>query len=593
MSSNDNVLPKIWLDEQTQEIYQGDKPIHGLTHTEQMILRFLIQNSIVRHTQHALIEEVWSKEAYNEKTSNTLQVHIAHIRKRIEPEPSSQKAQYIVTWYGRPGGYQFFPEGKPQGTPADVTEIEEGQLDKIWLDEKTELIYQGDRLVQGLSVRQLSILRYLTQHPFIKYTQDDLIKVGWTEEERKVGDKVNALQVQIVQIRKQIEPDPMAEHARYLVTWYGSPGGYQFFPQGRPEEAPLAFDAEGNRILEKIWLDEKTKNLYRGQFLIQGLSTRQVKLLAYFVKHPFIKHPREILIDLVWTEKEDNKEKKLNALQVHIVHIRKRVEFDYSHPQYLLTWQGRETTGYQFLPEGKAELPSENWSEQSHIKEGLFWFDEATQQIYQGQTLIHGLTERQFFLLRYLVQNPYTKHSHYILIKEAWTETERSKGVTLNALHVHLSQIRRKIEPDHENPSYMLRWDGRPGGYYFLPDGQPQTDQMERERTGNIWFDEASQGIYQGETVVEGLSKGGYTLLQFLIAHPRVRHPQSALIEHLYPNQGIPQDKAIKALYHHVKQIRKQIEADRRNPRYLITGRSGLSGYQFYSDGDLPAPSLE
>jgi DNA-binding response OmpR family regulator len=41
-----------------------------------------------------------------------LQAHIASIRKRIEPNPA--KPRYLITWHGRPGGYQFFPEGKPE-----------------------------------------------------------------------------------------------------------------------------------------------------------------------------------------------------------------------------------------------------------------------------------------------------------------------------------------------------------------------------------------------------------------------------------------------------------------------------------------------
>jgi hypothetical protein len=40
-----------------------------------------------------------------------LQMYISSIRKKVELNPSSPR--YLITWHGRPGGDQFFPEGKP------------------------------------------------------------------------------------------------------------------------------------------------------------------------------------------------------------------------------------------------------------------------------------------------------------------------------------------------------------------------------------------------------------------------------------------------------------------------------------------------
>jgi len=106
------VQGKIWLDEQTKTIYQGQDPIEGITTLQYEILRFLIKNPRAKHSQDAVIDNAWPEEDHREGiTPNALQVHIASIRKKIEPNPA--KPRYLITWHGRPGGYQFFPEGKP------------------------------------------------------------------------------------------------------------------------------------------------------------------------------------------------------------------------------------------------------------------------------------------------------------------------------------------------------------------------------------------------------------------------------------------------------------------------------------------------
>ena len=104
---------KIWLDEQTHMIYQGQQPIEELTGLQYEILCFLVKNPRVRHTRDDIIDNGWPDVDQREGiTPNALQVHIAAIRKRIEPRPSAPR--YLLTWHGRPGGYQFFPEGKPE-----------------------------------------------------------------------------------------------------------------------------------------------------------------------------------------------------------------------------------------------------------------------------------------------------------------------------------------------------------------------------------------------------------------------------------------------------------------------------------------------
>jgi len=106
------VRGRIWLDKGTQMIYQGPDPIVELTALQHEILHFLVENPRIKHTRDDLIDNAWPEEEQRDGiTPNALQVHIASIRKKIEPNPASPR--YLVTWHGRPGGYQFFPEGKP------------------------------------------------------------------------------------------------------------------------------------------------------------------------------------------------------------------------------------------------------------------------------------------------------------------------------------------------------------------------------------------------------------------------------------------------------------------------------------------------
>jgi DNA-binding response OmpR family regulator len=72
----------------------------------------------------------------------------------------------------------------------------------------------------------------MIENPYGKHTRDDVIDNAWPEEEQREGITPNALQVHIRNIRKKIEPNPA--QPCYLLTWNGRPGGYQFFPEGKP-----------------------------------------------------------------------------------------------------------------------------------------------------------------------------------------------------------------------------------------------------------------------------------------------------------------------------------------------------------------------
>jgi DNA-binding winged helix-turn-helix (wHTH) protein len=105
---------KIWLDETTDELYQGQTPLRDLSPLERAVLRFLVVHPIIRHTKTDLIVGTWPDELRRQGvTDDSLYQVIRELRKRIEPSPA--KPCYIVTWRGRPeGGYQLFPEGRPR-----------------------------------------------------------------------------------------------------------------------------------------------------------------------------------------------------------------------------------------------------------------------------------------------------------------------------------------------------------------------------------------------------------------------------------------------------------------------------------------------
>jgi len=75
-----------------------------LTPTEWHLVEVLVRNSGRLVTQGALLREVWGPE-YGTET-NYLRVYMAHIRRKLEPDPSEPR--YFITEPGM--GYRFEPE---------------------------------------------------------------------------------------------------------------------------------------------------------------------------------------------------------------------------------------------------------------------------------------------------------------------------------------------------------------------------------------------------------------------------------------------------------------------------------------------------
>ena len=116
---------------------------------------------------------------------------------------------------------------------AYVADVGAAGSGKIWLDEATGELYQGQTRLVDLSPLEREVLLFLTRHPYVRHAKTDLIVGAWPDELRRQGVTDDSLYQVIRELRKQIEPHPA--RPCYIVTWRGQPeGGYQFFPEGRP-----------------------------------------------------------------------------------------------------------------------------------------------------------------------------------------------------------------------------------------------------------------------------------------------------------------------------------------------------------------------
>jgi two-component system KDP operon response regulator KdpE len=72
------------------------------------------------------------------------------------------------------------------------------------------------------------------------------------------------------------------------------------------------------------------------------------------------------------------------------------------------------------------------------------------------------LTPHEFRILRLLAENPGKLLTHRVILREVWGP---SYGDESNYLHVYVSQLRRKLEPEPTRPRYLLT---EPGAGYRL-----------------------------------------------------------------------------------------------------------------------------
>jgi DNA-binding response OmpR family regulator len=119
---------------------------------------------------------------------------------------------------------------------AFAAEAESFGRGRLWLDAKTETVYQGSTPLDDLEPLERKALCFFIEHPYVRHTKTDLILSIWPKEAIETGLSDESLHQLICGLRKKIEPSP-AEPC-YIVTWLARrplEGGYQFYPEGRPK----------------------------------------------------------------------------------------------------------------------------------------------------------------------------------------------------------------------------------------------------------------------------------------------------------------------------------------------------------------------
>ena len=112
---------------------------------------------------------------------------------------------------------------------AYIENNEEQGRGKIWLDRKSQLLYQGQNALNDLTPKERELLLFFAKHPHARHTHNDLIKNIWQEVVNPDGVSTESLYKVISDLRQKIEPN--RTKPSYIVT---RRGGYQFFPEGRP-----------------------------------------------------------------------------------------------------------------------------------------------------------------------------------------------------------------------------------------------------------------------------------------------------------------------------------------------------------------------
>jgi two-component system KDP operon response regulator KdpE len=96
------------------------------------------------------------------------------------------------------------------------------------------------------------------------------------------------------------------------------------------------------------------------------------------------------------------------------------------------------------------------------ISIGELEVDLEKQQVRVAGNPVH-LTPHQYDLVRLFARNEGKLLTHRTILQEVWGP---GYGTESNLLHVHVSQLRRKIEPDPSRPRYLLTETG--AGYRLV-----------------------------------------------------------------------------------------------------------------------------
>jgi two-component system, OmpR family, KDP operon response regulator KdpE len=108
------------------------------------------------------------------------------------------------------------------------------------------------------------------------------------------------------------------------------------------------------------------------------------------------------------------------------------------------------------------------------IEQGDLRIDIERREVSVRDAVVH-LRPKEYEMLRYLAANAGKLITHRMLLRAVWgAEYEDARPY----LHVHVGQLRRKIEPDPSHPVYILT---EPGvGYRFAPQDLPGPETLEK-----------------------------------------------------------------------------------------------------------------
>jgi len=115
----------------------------------------------------------------------------------------------------------------------------------------------------------------------------------------------------------------------------------------------------------------------------------------------------------------------------------------------------------ELLARLRAVLRRAGSPEQPLVEIGPIRVDLEKSSVTVGGELVH-LTPHEFKILRLLALNEGKLLTHRAILREVWGP---AYGGESNYLHVYVSQLRRKLEPDPARPRYLLT---EPGAGYRL-----------------------------------------------------------------------------------------------------------------------------
>jgi two-component system KDP operon response regulator KdpE len=115
----------------------------------------------------------------------------------------------------------------------------------------------------------------------------------------------------------------------------------------------------------------------------------------------------------------------------------------------------------ELLARLRAALRRATKSEEPRVRVGELEVDLEKRSVsFEGRAV--SLTPNEFRLLSLLAQNEGKLLTHRTILREVWGP---AYGDESHYLHVYVSQLRRKIEPDPTPPRYLLT---EPGAGYRL-----------------------------------------------------------------------------------------------------------------------------